>query len=495
MKGLSATELAQAVRELEPTLCQAVVRDLARLADRDDLLLFLDHPDGDRALHLVPGGPRARITFTKRRFRKDEFQSGPLIDRLQLTLRGSRFESASVVPGERCCRLALRTESGDAIALECELFGARGLWCLVDSERRIRELSRLPDIAGRTLRPGAVYAPPEPRADAPTGPEPRFTAPVLEAIDDAFTQFDRDDELQTLRRKLDGVLTRAARKLQHKIDGLARQRESIARIPELRQQADMLLAYGFQAGPNASQIEVPHPEDPEQTITYRLDPGVPIQAQADKLYKKARKLKDSAAISEQRQSEAKRALAPVHACRAEFDAAETLDQLFNIQDRLAKLGLLPRAKRHKPVAPDAKQRQIQKITKGFQFRRFASIEGYLILVGRTNHENDRLSVSVARGNDLWFHVGQGYAGSHVVMRVPKEKTASLESLLDAATLALHFSKARNADRCEVIYTPAKHVRKPKGLPPGKVTVGQSKTLFVQKEADRLQRVLDSTTES
>ena len=60
--GLTATELAAAVAELAPVLAAATVRDAARLEGRDDLLLFLDHPDGGKALHLVPGGPRARVT-------------------------------------------------------------------------------------------------------------------------------------------------------------------------------------------------------------------------------------------------------------------------------------------------------------------------------------------------------------------------------------------------------------------------------------------------
>ncbi len=113
------------------------------------------------------------------------------------------------------------------------------------------------------------------------------------------------------------------------------------------------------------------------------------------------------------------------------------------------------------------------------------------MVGRTNQENDRLSMSVAKGNDLWFHVGRGLAGSHVVLRLPKGKTASLESMLDASTLAIHFSKARDAERCEVIYTRAKHVRKPKGLPPGRVTTSQTRTLGIDLDRGRLRRLLDS----
>ncbi len=127
--------------------------------------------------------------------------------------------------------------------------------------------------------------------------------------------------------------------------------------------------------------------------------------------------------------------------------------------------------------------------KGRPYRQFVSGEGYSILIGRDNQQNDRLSLRVAKGNDLWLHVGAGRAGSHVVVRLPKHKTASLETMLDAGTLAVHFSKARGADRMDVTYTFAKHVRKPKGLPPGKVIPHHVKTITVRLEPDRLTRLL------
>ena len=97
----------------------------------------------------------------------------------------------------------------------------------------------------------------------------------------------------------------------------------------------------------------------------------------------------------------------------------------------------------------------------------------------------------ANGNDLWLHVGGGRPGSHVVVRLPRNKTASLETLLDAATLAVHFSKARGEPRAEVIYTFRKHVRKPTGLPAGAVVPSQTKTVTVHADPDRLRRLLDS----
>jgi predicted ribosome quality control (RQC) complex YloA/Tae2 family protein len=129
--------------------------------------------------------------------------------------------------------------------------------------------------------------------------------------------------------------------------------------------------------------------------------------------------------------------------------------------------------------------------RGENLRRFVSAEGYDVLVGRDNEQNDRLTLRIANGNDLWLHVGGGRPGSHVVVRLPKGKTASLETLLDAGTLAVHFSKVRGERIVDVVYTQAKHVRKPKGLPAGAVVPGQTKTITVRADAARLQRLLDS----
>ena len=57
-----------------------------------------------------------------------------------------------------------------------------------------------------------------------------------------------------------------------------------------------------------------------------------------------------------------------------------------------------------------------------------------------------------------------------------------------------ISKARSATRCDVIYTLAKNVKKPKGLPAGRVTTTNTKTLSVDMEEERLKRLLDSLVE-
>ena len=163
-----------------------------------------------------------------------------------------------------------------------------------------------------------------------------------------------------------------------------------------------------------------------------------------------------------------------------------------VRTRLDALGLLPKPKAEKSKANTSKKK---KDGEAVPFRRFTSAEGYPIFVGRNNNQNDELTMRYANGNDLWLHVGGGRPGSHVVVRMPKQKTASLETLLDAATLAVYYSKSRGEERIEVVYTFRKNIKKPKGLPPGAVVPAQTKAITVFADKDRLARLLNSSTTS
>ncbi len=124
-------------------------------------------------------------------------------------------------------------------------------------------------------------------------------------------------------------------------------------------------------------------------------------------------------------------------------------------------------------------------------RIFESYDGMKVYVGKSARDNDNLSIRMARGNDWWFHVA-GVQGSHVVVRLEsKQQGLALpqETLLDAATLAVYYSKARKATRADVHYTQAKNIRKAKKAPAGQVIVNNGKTLNVRIEEERLDRLL------
>lgn len=114
---------------------------------------------------------------------------------------------------------------------------------------------------------------------------------------------------------------------------------------------------------------------------------------------------------------------------------------------------------------------------------FYSQEGLEIWVGRSREENLRLSLKVARGNDLWFHV-KGRPGAHVVVRVPAGKSASLETLLDAAQLVLYYSQGKNWGKVEVDYTHCKYLKRIRDST--EVSYTRNKTLWVEYNDIRFQ---------
>ncbi|MBX5466345.1 MAG: NFACT family protein [Firmicutes bacterium] len=120
------------------------------------------------------------------------------------------------------------------------------------------------------------------------------------------------------------------------------------------------------------------------------------------------------------------------------------------------------------------------------FRRYTSIGGFTLLVGRNQQENHRLTFQVAQPDDLWFHVKQG-PGAHVVLRTERRQP-SHEDLLDAAHLAAFFSPAAHSSLVPVDYTQRKFVRKRPHAEPGEVLYRQEKTLFITPDRDRLKRL-------
>ena len=109
--------------------------------------------------------------------------------------------------------------------------------------------------------------------------------------------------------------------------------------------------------------------------------------------------------------------------------------------------------------------------------------GWQVLAGRTDSDNDYLSIKLARGNDWWFHV-RGMPGSHVVLRVPADgPEPEKETLKQAAAIAAFHSKARGAGTVAVSCTQAKNVSKPRGAKPGTVSIHKEIVLKVRPAVD------------
>jgi predicted ribosome quality control (RQC) complex YloA/Tae2 family protein len=117
--------------------------------------------------------------------------------------------------------------------------------------------------------------------------------------------------------------------------------------------------------------------------------------------------------------------------------------------------------------------------KQIPFRIFTVDGGYEVWAGRNNTNNDLLTLKYARQNDLWFHA-RGSPGSHVVLRIPPgADPPGKKARQQAAAIAAYYSKMRGAKTVPVAVTLKKFVHKPRGAPPGTVSLSREDVIFAE----------------
>ncbi len=151
-----------------------------------------------------------------------------------------------------------------------------------------------------------------------------------------------------------------------------------------------------------------------------------------------------------------------------------MTDLVEIRSELESAGYVKAHFNHKNKGTkNAPSRQIMKIKK----------DGYEIMIGKNNLQNDYLTLKIAKLTDTWLHV-KDIPGSHVIIRPPKAGQTIPKAVMDlAANFAAYFSKGRNSSLVAVDYTLRKYVRKPNGAKPGMVIYDNQKTIYITPDED------------
>jgi predicted ribosome quality control (RQC) complex YloA/Tae2 family protein len=113
-----------------------------------------------------------------------------------------------------------------------------------------------------------------------------------------------------------------------------------------------------------------------------------------------------------------------------------------------------------------------------EFHRYLLPNGCMIMAGKSDWDNDRLSLKLANADDWWFHV-RGMPGSHVLLVCEKGCQPDKESMEAAAAVAAWHSKARFGGVVAVSGTKARYVTKPKGAKPGSVQIRRERIFKVR----------------
>lgn len=312
------------------------------------------------------------------------------------------------------------------------------------------------------------------RGDSGSGASHRYES-AMEAAAIWYAERSVSARLGARRTELLGRVKREAKKLRRAVSNLEQDLERAHRFPLLRKEAEILSIHFHAIEKGAREVTLPDPYGGDD-VTIGLDPAKSARENIDRRFKKAAKGERAVPAIEERLETVRAKLGPL------MEIAETAEKAKDeatIDDLAAQAEqYLPRPRPEPEWRKRIKSSKDQRATEGARPREYTVSGGYTVLVGRDNKENDRLTFKIAGQRDFWFHVSQS-PGSHVVLlRDPKDDPPK-EALLEAAAIAAWHSKARNASKVPVNYTERRFVRKPRGAPPGLVTIQREKTLFVE----------------
>ena len=291
----------------------------------------------------------------------------------------------------------------------------------------------------------------------------------------------RDKESRIRQRAADvlRLLTNAESRIKKKLDIQRGELADCEKADIHKKYGDMITANLWQLSRGMKQAEITDYEvwDEEKeeygTVIIDLDERLTPSANAQKYYKKYAKARN-AKVELAKQIELGEAeLAYIYTVFDALTRAETANDLAEIRDELYRSGYASRMKGY--AAP--KKQPAPTVAK------FRTTNGYLVLCGKNNLQNEHITHKLADRNDYWFHA-KGVPGSHVVM-VTNGEEPDAQDFTDAASIAAHYSKAAGGTQIPVDYLLVRHVRKVPGAKPGFVTYHTNWTAYVTPDAERI----------
>ena len=281
------------------------------------------------------------------------------------------------------------------------------------------------------------------------------------------------DEAERLRQKSHNL----AKTVQN-LCARARRKQAARRAEQQEaESADHLRIYGELLQANlyaiergAKQVTVDNYYDGSK-LTIPLDVRLSPSANAQKYFKEYKKKQTAARMLEKLLADGEQEITYLDSVLYEVQQAGGEAALAEIRTELKAGGYLKNDRRR------------EKKQKPADFLRYTSSDGFAILVGRNNAQNDRLTLHTARGRDVWYHVKDA-PGSHTVV-MTEGQPVPLQTRREAGMLAVFHSSQSEAGKVAVDYTEVRNIRKTGDLKPGMVLYDKYETTYITPEDEVL----------
>lgn len=218
-------------------------------------------------------------------------------------------------------------------------------------------------------------------------------------------------------------------------------------------------------------------EESMPEIEIAIDPAKTPAENAQKYFAKYNKAKRTLAALEIQEKQNNEELAYLESVLNALENAKEDADLSEIRTELAESGFIRRQVQKKGQQKPKKAKPL----------RYISSDGYEILVGKSNLQNDELTLRTAELTDLWMHT-KDIPGSHVIIRTNGQSELPEATMEEAANLAAFYSKAKNSSMVPVDYTQRKNIKKPNGAKPGMVIYLTNKTIYITPDEAWIQQM-------
>lgn len=293
---------------------------------------------------------------------------------------------------------------------------------------------------------------------------------VSELLDDFYFEKDKLNRIKRKASDLFKLLNSAVERTSRKINNRRIELEKSENREQIRIYAELITANQYRLTEKSSVYELENYYDNNNVIKIPANPALSPLQNAQKYFKEYKKAVNAEKLLHSLIEDGEQELVYLDTVIDNLTRAETEREITEIRDELEQGGYVKSKKGNK----NKKEKPLPPIE-------FKSSDGFKILVGRNNVQNDILTLKTAMNYDMWLHV-QKHAGSHTVI-VADRKEITETAIYEAACIAAYYSKAKNSSSIAVDYTLIKNVKKPTGAKPGKVIYNTYNTIYVTPTKD------------
>ena len=224
---------------------------------------------------------------------------------------------------------------------------------------------------------------------------------------------------------------------------------------------------------NVNNICVENYYDNNTMLSIPLDPKYSPSINAKIYFKKYSKLKNALSVLHKQKEETIKEIDYIESIIYELEICTKFNEIEEVRQELAENTIFSYNKTKKS---NNKKASLTNKKSSFNPIKYV-IDGYTVLVGRNNKENDYLTCKMAHNKDIWFHTKEIH-GSHVILRVENFNAITEDIIFKVAQIAKQHSKAKNSSHVPVDYCLVSNVKKPVGSQPGLVIYSHNKTVYV-----------------